>query len=65
MRRAMRRLMNAVRREGGELALRSEPTRLLPEIGGQDEERLPTQTRQSLVLTKDGSQRRELNAIGS
>ena len=65
MRRAVRGLVNAVRRKGGQLALRSGPTRLLPEIGGQDEERLPTQTRQSLVLTKDGSQRRELDAIGS
>jgi hypothetical protein len=55
VRRALRRLMSAVRREGCQLALRGEPSRLLPKIGRQDEERLPTEARESLVLAEDGS----------
>jgi len=55
VRRAPRRLMSAVRREGCQLALSSGPSRLLPKIGRQDEEWLPTEARESLVLAKDGS----------
>ena len=55
VRRALRRLMSAVRREGCQLVLGSEPSRLLPKIGRQDEERLPIEARESLVLAEDGS----------
>src|SRR5712691_8617024 len=62
--RAVRRLMNAVRREGGQSVLRSEPTRLLPKIGRQNKQRPRTETRKRLVLSKDGSQFGEIVTIG-
>ena len=55
VRRALRRLMSAVRREGRQLVLGSGPSRLLAKIGRQDEERLPIEARESLVLAEDGS----------
>ena len=55
VRRAACRRMNAVRREGRQLVLRTEPSRLLPKTGRQNKERLPTKTSESLVLAKDGS----------
>ena len=54
MRRAVRRLMGAVRREGCQLVLGSGPSRLLPKIGSQDEEWLPIEARERLVLAEDG-----------
>ena len=53
VRRALRRLMRAVCREGCQLALRSGPSRLLPKISRQDEERLPIEALESLVLAEE------------
>lgn len=57
--------MNTVGEEGGQPVLRGEPTRLLPKIGRQDEERLSPETRKRLDLVKDGSQLGELITIGA
>ena len=65
MGRAVGRLLNAVCRETCEPLLRCGPTRQLSNIGCQNEERLPAETRKSLVLTKDGAQLRELVTIGA
>ena len=63
--RAVGRLLNAVCRETCEPLLRCGPTRQLSNVGCQNEERLPTEIRKSLVLTKDGAQLRELVTIGT
>jgi hypothetical protein len=64
VRRAVRCLMSAIRRQSCQSVLRGKPSRLLPDVGRQDEERFPTQARKSLVLVKDGWQLCELDAVG-
>jgi len=64
VRRAVSGLMDAVRRQTGQFALRSGPFRLLPDIGREDKERFPIETCKSRGLAKDGWQLRELDAIG-
>lgn len=63
--RTVRRLMNTVGREGGQPILRGEPTRLLSNIGRQDEERLSPEALKGLDLVKHGSQLGELVAVGT
>ena len=55
VRRALRRLMSAVGRECRELVLGSRPSRLLANIGRQDEERLPIEALEGLDLAEDVS----------
>ena len=64
VRRAVSGLMNAVRRQTGQSLLRSGPSRLFSDIGREDEERFPIETRKSLGLAKDRSQLCELDPIG-
>ena len=63
VRRALRRLMSAIRREGCQLALGSGPPRLLPNVGSQDEERLSIERREGFGLVEDRAQFRELIVI--
>ena len=53
MRRAVRCLMRAVRRQCGQSVLRGKPSRLLPDVSRKDKEWFTIETRQSLVLAKD------------
>jgi hypothetical protein len=63
VRRALRRLMSAIRREGCQLGLGGGPPRLLPNVGGQDEERSSIERSEGFGLVEDRPQLGELVAV--